>query len=58
MADDKSNTGSPDRDRINLSEPYEVQYWTKALGVSTEELKKAVSAAGSTAKAVRAYLGK
>jgi hypothetical protein len=58
MADDKSKTGSPDRDRINLSEPYEVQYWTKALGVSVEELREAVAAAGSTAKAVRAHLGK
>lgn len=29
MSDDKSNTGSPDRDRINLSEDFEVQYWTK-----------------------------
>ena len=34
MADDKRNTGSPDRDRINLSEDYEVQYWTKELGIS------------------------
>lgn len=58
MADDKRNTSSPDRDRINLSEPYEVEYWTKTLGVSAEELRAAVSAVGSTANAVRQHLGK
>jgi hypothetical protein len=56
--DDKKNTGSPDRDRINLQEDYEVQYWTKTLGVSAEELRKAVEAVGSTADAVRRHLGK
>ncbi len=56
--DDKKNTGSPDRDRINLQEDYEVEYWTKTLGVSAEELRKAVEAVGSTADAVRRHLGK
>ncbi|RZA12915.1 MAG: DUF3606 domain-containing protein [Lysobacteraceae bacterium] len=56
--DDKKNTGSPDRDRINLREDYEVQYWTKALGVTRDELRKAVEAVGSTADAVRRHLGK
>ena len=58
MADDKRNTGSPDRDRINLSEDYEVQYWTKELGISEAQLRSAVSAVGNTDKAVRAHLGK
>ena len=44
MSDDKKNTGSPDRDRINVNEDYELQYWTKALGVSAEELRAAVKA--------------
>ncbi|QCO68380.1 DUF3606 domain-containing protein [Luteimonas yindakuii] len=57
MADDKKQTGSPDRDRINMSEDYEVQYWTKALGVSREQLQEAVDAAGPTADAVRRHLG-
>ena len=56
--DDKKNTGSPDRNRINLQEDYEVQYWTQTLGVSAEELRKAVEAVGSTADAVRRHLGK
>jgi hypothetical protein len=29
MADDKTNRGPQDRTRINLSEDYEVRYWTK-----------------------------
>ena len=58
MADDKKQTGSPDRDRINMNEDYEVQYWTQALGVTREQLREAVDAVGPTADAVRRYLGK
>lgn len=58
MTDDRKNTGSPDRDRINVNEDYELQYWTKALGVSADELRAAVKAVGPTAAAVRKHLGK
>lgn len=57
MADDKQVTGSPDRDRISLSEDYEVRDWTESLGVSEQELREAVDAVGNSADAVRAYLG-
>jgi hypothetical protein len=56
MSDDKTQTGSPDRDRINVNEDYEVQYWTKKFGVSAAQLKAAVSAVGPTAKSVEAHL--
>jgi len=58
MIDDKKKTGSPDPDRINVNEDYELQYWTKALGVSAEELRAAVKAVGPTAVAVRKHLHK
>ena len=58
MADDKTKTGAADRDRINVNEDYELQYWTKALGVSADELRAAVKAVGPTAAAVREHLGK
>ena len=58
MADDKTKTGAADRDRINVNEDYELQYWTKALGVSADELRAAVKAVGPTAAAVRKHLGK
>lgn len=56
MADNKTATGSPDRDRISLSEDYEVRDWTESLGVSEERLREAVSAVGFSADKVRAYL--
>lgn len=58
MADDKSNIGSPDRDRINVNEDYELGYWTQALGVTADELRAAVKAVGPTVDAVRRHLRK
>ena len=58
MADSKKNIGKPDRDRISLSEDYEVRDWSKKFGVSPEELKKAVKQVGSNARDVEAYLKK
>jgi hypothetical protein len=48
MSDDLHNRGPQDRNRINLHEPWEVQYWTKTLGVTKEELERAVKSAGSS----------
>jgi len=58
MADNKNDTGSPDRDRISLSEDYEIRDWTQSLGVSEARLREAVSAVGDSADKVRAYLTK
>lgn len=58
MADNKSKTGKPDRDRINLSEEYEVQDWSSKFGVTKEELKAAVKHAGSMVADVEAYIKK
>ncbi len=56
MSDDKDQRGPQDASRISLSEAYEVEYWTKALGVSRDDLAKAVAEVGNGADAVRAYL--
>jgi hypothetical protein len=56
--DKKDNVGSPDRDRINIHENYEVEYWSKELGISPEKLRQVVEDAGTSAKAVREYLKK
>jgi hypothetical protein len=56
MSDNKKNVGSPDRDRINLSEKYEVQYWAEKFGVSAEELREAVQKVGTVATDVENYL--
>ena len=58
MADDKTKTAPQDASRISLSEDYEVQYWTKALGVSKERLAKLVRQHGDSVQKVRQALGK
>ena len=57
MSDDKTKRGQPDRSKINMSEDYEVQHWTRHLGVSREELQRAVDKVGDSAAAVRKELG-
>jgi hypothetical protein len=56
MPDNLKNVGRPDRDRINTSEDHEIQYWTKELGVSSQQLKEAVKTVGPVADDVRAHL--
>ncbi len=58
MPDDLTNRGPQDRARVNLSEPHEVKYWTQKWGVSAEQLKQAVTKAGTSAAAVARQLGK
>jgi len=56
MSDDKTKPGGQDRERINVSEPYEVRDWSKKFRVSEEELKAAVKRVGDQASAVEKYL--
>ena len=48
--------GEQDRSKINMHEPHEVQYWTKHLGISKDDLQKAVDKVGNGAAAVRKQL--
>ena len=56
MADDKSITGNPDRQRINTSQDHEVRDWAKRFGVSEEMLRTAVVQVGNQAVDVERYL--
>ena len=56
MADDKTNRGAQDRSRINLSEDYEVRYWTDKFGVSKSQLEDAVREVGASSDVVEAAL--
>jgi len=47
-----------DASKISLTERWEVDYWTQALGVTEQQLRRAVSVAGHGAAAVRRHLGK
>ena len=58
MPDDLLNRGQPDRSKINMSEEYEVKYWTRHLGTTREELQKVVDRVGSSAAAVAKEFGK
>ena len=58
MADNRTITGQADRLRINMSEDYEVRYWTQKWNVSREELAAAVHEAGVMVKDVAERLGK
>ncbi|MEO8805021.1 MAG: DUF3606 domain-containing protein [Burkholderiaceae bacterium] len=57
MSDDLSKRGPADRARININEPHEIAYWSKALACSEEELRRAVDAVGVMATEVRQHLG-
>ena len=56
MSDDKQKTGNPDRQRISLSEDYEVRDWANKFGVSEERLRAAVEKVGNQADDVEREL--
>ena len=47
-----------DRVKINLGQPWEVQYWTKELGCTESQLKEAIKKVGYSVTRVREYLNK
>lgn len=56
MSDNLTKRDQRDRSKINMHEGFEVKYRTKELGVSKEELQKAVDKVGNSAAAVRKEL--
>ena len=58
VADDPKIRGSNDRQRINMHERYEVEYWTSKWHVSREQLAEAVEKVGSMSAVVAKQLGK
>ena len=56
MADDLKQSGKPDDARINVEQDHEVRYWSAKFGVSRDELRKAVQAAGPMVKDVQQHL--
>ncbi|ASE61530.1 DUF3606 domain-containing protein [Chryseobacterium indologenes] len=58
MSDDLNKKRPQDASKINIHEVWEVQYWTRTLGVTEEQLKRAVQAVGTSVADVRRYLGK
>jgi hypothetical protein len=52
MADNKEIRGPQDGKFVNLSEDYEVRYWTNRFNCSEEELRRAVERVGNSAEKV------
>jgi hypothetical protein len=57
MADDLTKRGKPDRDRISLTEQWEVRYWCDKFDVTEAQLRDAVSQVGHIAKDVEKLFG-
>lgn len=55
--DSLTKKDQPDRSKINMHQPHEVKCWVRALGVSKEDLQKAVDKVGNSAATVRKELG-
>lgn len=58
MADNLKDTGRSDDSRINVDQDHELSYWSEKLGVSREELRKAVQAAGPMVKDIQRHLNR
>lgn len=58
MSDDLSKRRPQDATKVNVNESWELDYWSKELGVTKERLKEAVKAVGTSVVAVKRYLGK
>jgi hypothetical protein len=56
VSDNKQKVGGADRRRINVTEDYELRDWAKKFGVTKDQLKEAVRAAGDDAAKVELHL--
>lgn len=56
MSDSTQDRGPADRNRINVEQKHELQYWTKELGVDEETLRSAVQRVGPMVSDVRSAL--
>ena len=56
MTDKQGFRAPRDRSRVNLDEPYEMQFWMLAFSCTEEELREAVRDNGDTVEAVGAAL--
>ena len=53
MSDILHDQGTHDRAHISLTDEQDVRYWTSALGIPEEELRRIVAEVGNSAEAVR-----
>ena len=58
MSDDLTKRRPQDSNRVNVHEPWEVNWWCAEFNCTKAQLIAAVNAVGVSAAAVRKYLGK
>ncbi len=58
MSDDLTKKRPQDASKINIHEPYELNWWAHDLGVAKQQIIDAVKAVGVSAAAVKKHLGK
>jgi hypothetical protein len=56
MADDLTKRGRQDRERISLTEEWEVREWADRLGITEARLREVVGEVGHMADDVRRFL--
>jgi hypothetical protein len=56
MSDDLKRTNPEDPTKINLKQPWEVNYWCSKFGISKKVLEDAVKAVGISVKEVEKWL--
>lgn len=56
MPDNLNIKRPADATKININEPYEVNYWTAKFGVSVQQLKNAVKDVGPQVRDVKRKL--
>ena len=56
MSDDLRDRGPQDRSRVNVSEEWELRYWSEKFGVSPDAVKSAVAKVGPMVKNVEEHL--
>ena len=54
--DNLTKKGRADRSKIHMREAWELDFWTKELGVSRGELQNVIAKVGNSAAAVRKEL--
>ena len=58
MAADLQKRGPADRSRVNLNEPWEIEWWSKKWNILSETLREAVRRVGVMAENVAKHLDK
>ena len=58
MADDKSKKRPQDASKVNVNEPYEMEYWKNKFGCTPQQLRDAVKKVGTGAAAIEKELKK